>query len=88
MKRIASSNEHALQAASPEAIGDLSRFLAVEEFELEARKRLPRPVYEYLAGGAGDEHSLRANEESYRRIFLRPRVLRPVVSVDLGRKLF
>jgi 4-hydroxymandelate oxidase len=88
MKRIASRNEHARQAPSPEAIGDLARFLAVAEFELEARQCLPRPVYEYVAGGAGDEHSLRANEESYRRIFLRPRVLRPVVPVDLGQKLF
>ena len=85
MKRIASRNE---QAPPPEAIGDLSRFLAVAEFEPEARQCLPRPVYEYVAGGAGDEHSLRANEESYRRIFLRPRVLRPVVPVDLGQKLF
>jgi 4-hydroxymandelate oxidase len=88
MKRIASRNEHARQASPPEAIGDLSRFLAVGEFELEARQCLPRPVYEYVAGGAGDEHSLRANEESYRRIFLRPRVLRPVVPVDLAQKLF
>jgi len=88
MKRTESPSEQTPQIASPEAIGDLSRFLAVEEFELEARQRLPRPVYEYVAGGAGAEHSLRANEESYRRIFLRPRVLRPVVPVDLGQKLF
>ena len=88
MKRIASRNERARTLTPPATIGDLSRFLAVREFEPEARQRLPRPVYEYVAGGAGDEYSLRANEESYRRIFLRPRVLRPVVPVELGQKLF
>ena len=66
----------------------MERFLALSEFEPEARRRLPRPVYEYVAGGAGDEYSIRANEESYQRIFLRPRVLRPVAPVDLGQELF
>ncbi|MBV9998292.1 MAG: alpha-hydroxy-acid oxidizing protein [Verrucomicrobia bacterium] len=72
----------------PEPGNDVSQFLAVQEFELEARRRLPHAVYEYVAGGAGDEHSLRANEESYQRIFLRPRVLRSVVPVDLSGEFF
>jgi 4-hydroxymandelate oxidase len=66
----------------------MDRFLALHEFEAEAQERLPHAVYEYVAGGAGDEHSIRANEESYRRIFLRPRVLRSVAPVDLGQQLF
>jgi 4-hydroxymandelate oxidase len=81
-------DDPAAQMALPEAGSDVSRFLAVQEFESEARQRLPRAVYEYVAGGAGDEHSLRANEESYQRIFLRPRVLRSVVPVDLSQELF
>ena len=68
--------------------GNIDRFLALGEFETEARERLPHAVYEYVAGGAGDEHSIRANEESYRKIFLRPRVLRTVAPVDLGQELF
>jgi 4-hydroxymandelate oxidase len=66
----------------------MERFLALHEFEQEARQRLPHAVYEYVAGGAGDEYSIRANEESYQRIFLRPRVLRSVAPVDLGQELF
>lgn len=66
----------------------MKRFLALNEFEVEARQRLPHAVYEYVAGGAGDEHSIRANEKSYQRIFLRPRVLRSVAPVDLGQELF
>ncbi|MBV9490860.1 MAG: alpha-hydroxy-acid oxidizing protein [Verrucomicrobia bacterium] len=72
----------------PRTAVDVQRFLALHEFEPEARERLPCAVYEYVAGGAGDEHSIRANEESYQRIFLRPRVLRSVVRVDLGQELF
>ena len=68
--------------------GDLQHFLSLHEFEPEARRRLPHDVYEFLAGGAGDEHSVRANMESYQRIFLRPRVLRPVKSIDTGQDLF
>ena len=72
----------------PKEAGGMERFLALNEFEPEARQRLPRAVYEYVAGGAGEEYSIRANEESYQRIFLRPRVLRPVAPVDLGQELF
>jgi 4-hydroxymandelate oxidase len=68
--------------------GNMERFLALDEFESEARERLPHAAYEYVAGGAGAEHSIRANEESYRKIFLRPRVLRTVAPVDLGQELF
>jgi 4-hydroxymandelate oxidase len=66
----------------------MKRLLALNEFEVEARQRLPHAVYEYVAAGAGDEHSVRANEESYQRIFLRPRVLRSDALADLGQQLF
>ncbi len=63
-------------------------FLALHEFEPKARERLPHAVYEYIAGGAGDEYSLRANEESYRKIYLRPRVLRSSAPTEIGQELF
>ena len=47
----------------------MERFLALHEFEPEARQRLPHAVYEYVAGGGGEEHSIRANQESYQRFF-------------------
>jgi FMN-dependent dehydrogenase len=64
------------EALPAKGAGNMERFLALHEFEPEARQRLPHAVYEYVAGGAGEEHSIRANEESYQRIFLQPRVLR------------
>ena len=70
------------------SMDELQRFLALHEFESEARNSLPHAVYEYIAGGAGDERSIRANEESYQEIFLRPRVLRSVAAPELGQELF
>jgi 4-hydroxymandelate oxidase len=71
-----------------EGAGNMERFLGLNEFEPEARRRLAPAVYEYVAGGAGDEHSIRANEASYEKIFLRPRVLQCVGPVNLGQELF
>ncbi|MDQ1375258.1 MAG: 4-hydroxymandelate oxidase, partial [Actinomycetota bacterium] len=50
--------------------------------EEEARSLLPGPIYDYLAGGAGDEVTLADNAAGWDRIRLRPRVLRDVGSVD------
>ena len=44
--------------------------------ELEAQRRLDLAVYDYFAGGADDEITLRSNETAYENIKLLPRVLR------------
>jgi isopentenyl diphosphate isomerase/L-lactate dehydrogenase-like FMN-dependent dehydrogenase len=51
----------------------------VDDFAEAARERLEPGAYDYIAGGAGDEHSLRANASAFARWELRPRVL-----VDVG----
>ena len=84
MNREAEFNE----GIQPEGPGNVERFLALNEFQPEARRRLPHAVYEYVAGGAGDEHSIRANEASYQRISLRLRVLRSAGPIDLRQELF
>jgi 4-hydroxymandelate oxidase len=66
----------------------LSDFLALADFEPAARKKMAHAVYEFVAGGAGDEVSLRANEAAFDKIFFLPRVLRPVTPVDPGVALF
>jgi 4-hydroxymandelate oxidase len=53
-----------------------------ESLEAQARAVLPPPVYDYFAGGAGDEVTLAANEAAWRAVRLRPRVLRDVRHVD------
>ncbi|MEW9554247.1 alpha-hydroxy acid oxidase [Nonomuraea sp. NPDC050783] len=48
----------------------------LREFEEAARARLDPVHYDYVAGGAGDEITARANEDAFARIGLLPRVLR------------
>ena len=57
--------------------------LQLEDFEAAARDRLPQMVFDYYAGGAGDEWTLRENRFSFDRWVLRPRVLVDVSDVDL-----
>ncbi|MGH7553789.1 MAG: alpha-hydroxy acid oxidase, partial [Longimicrobiales bacterium] len=60
----------------------------LEEWEVLARQRLPRTVYDYYAGGAGDEVAVRANRWAFQRLGLRPRVLVDVSCIDTGIELF
>jgi 4-hydroxymandelate oxidase len=52
-----------------------------------AGKLLPRDVYDYYAGGSGRERTRRANEKSWRQVWLAPRVLRDVSAVDTTARL-
>jgi 4-hydroxymandelate oxidase len=57
------------------------------ELHRRARKLLPRNVYDYYAGGSGRERTLRASAKAWRQVWLAPRVLREVSSVDTGTRL-
>ena len=52
------------------------------DYEEAARQLLTRPAYDYYAGGAEDELTLRWNRAAFRRYMLRPRVLVDVATVD------
>ena len=64
-----------------------SGLLNVADFEAAARERLDPGAYGYFAGGAGDEHSLRANVAAFARWELRPRVLVDVAAVTTAAKV-
>ena len=57
------------------------------ELHRRARKLLPRNVYDYYAGGSGRERTLRASEKAWRQVWLVPRVLRDVSSLDTATRL-
>lgn len=57
---------------------------SVRDFEAAARERLDPAHYDYFAGGAGDEVTLRANEAAFRRLALLPRVLSGADKPELG----
>jgi 4-hydroxymandelate oxidase len=50
----------------------------LRELEREAERVLGRTVFDYFAGGADDEVTLRENASAWERLRLRPRVLRGV----------
>jgi isopentenyl diphosphate isomerase/L-lactate dehydrogenase-like FMN-dependent dehydrogenase len=58
--------------------------LTAEELELKARGVLPPEAFTYVAGGAGNEDTVRANREAYRRWRIVPRFLRDVSRRDLS----
>jgi len=57
-------------------------FTNLLELEDMARAKVPRPSFDYIAGGAEDEVSLRRNREAYDKWALRPRVLVDVAQRD------
>jgi len=61
--------------------------LTLHEYEAEAERRLPRDVWDFIAGGSGTESMLTANREALDRIRLRPRCLVDVSACDPGTSL-
>ncbi|GLU14209.1 hypothetical protein SLE2022_307930 [Rubroshorea leprosula] len=56
----------------------------VNEFQELARQALPKMYYDFYAGGAEDQHTLRENVEAFHRITIRPRILVDVSRIDLS----
>ena len=59
----------------------LARMLSLDDFEAAARKRLPRPIFGYVAGAAEDNQSLQDNRRAFAQYGFAPRVL-----VDVSRR--
>uniref|UniRef100_A0A453L4R0 (S)-2-hydroxy-acid oxidase n=1 Tax=Aegilops tauschii subsp. strangulata TaxID=200361 RepID=A0A453L4R0_AEGTS len=59
----------------------------VREYQELAKKALSKMHYDYINGGAEDEHTLRDNIAAYGRILLRPRVLVDVSNIDMSTSL-
>ena len=70
----------------------LAKAANVEDLRRQARRRLPRGVFDYIDGGAEDERTLGRNVAAFAGLEFQPRVLRDVSDVDpsttvLGRPL-
>src|SRR5215213_1490141 len=66
-------------------LGDI---LSLPEFEERARQQMSRMAYEYVASGAGDEHTVRWNREAFDSISLRSRVPDTTAELDTSVSLF
>lgn len=60
----------------------MGRLVTLDDYEQEARLSIQPAAWEYIHGGAGDEHTLAWNREAFARIRLDQRVLRDVSVVD------
>ena len=66
----------------------LRGLLSLDDFEGRARRHLPLSIFGYVSGGVEDDVTLSENRLAFRRIGLRPRVLRDVSGRDLTTRLF
>ena len=66
------------------APADLARIVNLSEFEAFAIERMTGPAYDYVAGGAWDEVTLRESVEAWQRYRFVPRILREIASIDVS----
>jgi L-lactate dehydrogenase (cytochrome) len=62
----------------------LVAMISVDDVHRAARLRLPRPVYEFVAGGAETESSVRRNRSAWGAMTFRPHTLVDVADRDLS----
>ena len=62
--------------------------LTTDDWRREARRRLPRFVFDYVDGAADDGLCLRRNRSDLDAITLQPRVLRDTSTIDTGVEIF
>jgi isopentenyl diphosphate isomerase/L-lactate dehydrogenase-like FMN-dependent dehydrogenase len=65
-------------------IADPTQALDVFDFEPVMKKNVPPAHFGYMATGADDEMTLRANREGFRKFELRPRRLTDVSQIDMS----
>jgi isopentenyl diphosphate isomerase/L-lactate dehydrogenase-like FMN-dependent dehydrogenase len=56
-------------------VRSLARAVTVDDLRRIARRRLPRAVFDFVEGGAGDELTVARNRAALERLLLEPRVL-------------
>ncbi|QQV76930.1 alpha-hydroxy-acid oxidizing protein [Sphingomonas aliaeris] len=66
----------------------LQRANNVADLRLMARRRLPRPIFDYIDGGADDEVSLRRNADAFTDYELIPDVLNDVSDIRTETSIF
>src|ERR1700726_5101080 len=66
----------------------LRRYLSLNDFEATARRRLPKFLYGYIAGGAESDAAVRDNRQAFEEYGFVPRVLNDVSGREQTTKLF
>src|SRR5947208_10544801 len=63
---------------------DLGAVVKLADFEPLAQERMLGPAYDYVAGGAWDEVTLRESAEAWHAYRFVPRILRDLRTIDVG----
>ena len=69
----------------PRSLGGI---LSLDDFENAARRRLPRPIFQYVAGGVEDNVTMRDNRAAFSELGFVPRSLVNVSKRSTARALF
>ena len=92
MSQAAPATSEAINAVVPRAWTGVpkkfSGLLALDDFEIAARRRLPKMYHSFAADGSETNSALRANRESFSRYALLPRALIDVAGRSGARELF
>jgi L-lactate dehydrogenase (cytochrome)/(S)-mandelate dehydrogenase len=64
--------------------GTLDRLHSIADLRAMARRRVPKSVFEFIDGGAGDELTLADNRAGFDRLRIVPRILTDVSNPDLS----
>ena len=71
-------------AVRPNKASRWARVLTSADFRKLAKRRTPRPVFEYVEGAAEQELSVKRSVEAFQRVVFHPHVLRNVGSVEMS----
>lgn len=75
LSEVSQADQRVVRPAPARQPRVLDSMLSLEDFEAEARKVLPRPIYGYISGGSETNASLRGNREAFDEYAFMPRVL-------------
>ena len=79
---------YAIVREGPTVDRRVARYLALDDFEKTARRRLPRMLYGFISGGAETNAALRANLDSFNDYSFVPRVLADISKRSHRKTLF
>jgi 4-hydroxymandelate oxidase len=75
-------------AAMPTTAATLGNLLCLDDVEAAARSQMSESVYNFVAGGAADELTIRWNREKFRELRLQERILNDVSNLDCSTTIF
>ena len=68
-------------------MSSLNRVFNIEDLRKIARRKLPKPLFNYIDGGADDESNVRGNTHAFDSVRLLPEYLVDVAAINTATKV-